>query len=243
MESTQIRFRHMTPDILCCIFNYNENAGALAWKARLENHFETVILDSGSNPKCPDALNLPNIYYSGLMNKAYELLLEKGCRWLMIVTSDIEISDVNAERLVENMKKISLSENVGLYQPSCRWSRRGRALPQSLCHFSGRIRKVNFQEGWFHMASREVLDVVLPVNTDINLLGWGIDLALCHAARVLHRLILVDDRVRVLHPRGTGYRKEEALQQMRAWHATIPGYVSPRHFRPLRENIRYRAES
>lgn len=229
----------MTNDILCCIFNHNSNDGALAWKARMDKHFETVILDSGSSPECPDAMNLPNIFYSGLMNKAYELLKEKDYRWLMIVTSDIEISDSDASRLVERMKDISRSLNVGLYQPSCRWSRRGRALPQSLCHYTGRLRKVNFQEGWFHMASREVLDGILPVDTSINRLGWGIDLALCHSARILRRLILVDDGVKVLHPRGTGYAKDEALAQMRIWHATIPGYTSPRHFRPLKDKIIY----
>lgn len=229
----------MTNDILCCIFNHNVNDGALGWKARLEGHFDTVILDSGSDPQCPDALNLPNIYYSGLMNKAYELLLQKDYRWLMIVTSDIEISDADAAKLVRQMTKLSHSVNVGLYQPSCRWSRRGRALPQSICHLTGRIRKVNFQEGWFHMVSREVLEAILPVNCAVNKFGWGIDLALCHAARIQGRLILVDDGVKVLHPRGTGYAKEEALSQMRAWHATIPGYTSPRHFKALKEKIRY----
>ena len=49
----------------------------------------------------------------------------------------------------------------------------------------------------------------------------------------------MDDRIRVVHPGGTGYNKEEALRQMRAWHETIPGYTSPRHFPPLRDVIRY----
>lgn len=46
------------------------------------------------------------------------------------------------------------------------------------------------------------------------------------------------DRIRVVHPGGTGYNKQLALKQMRAWHATIPGYTSPRHFRPLREPVK-----
>lgn len=226
--------------VLCCIFNYNENEKSIEWWKRLSPHFDTVILDSGSNPPClhEGALNLPNIFYSGLMNKAYELLKEKGYRWLMIVTSDIEISDKHTARLVERMKFILTTSNVGLYQPSCAWSRRGRAHHQSMCHFTGRMRCVNFQEGWYHMVCREVLDEIMPVDTSINLLGWGIDVALSHIARVQRRLIVVDDKVRVLHPKGTGYNRDKAAKQMEEWLKTIPGFTSPRHYLPIKDKIR-----
>lgn len=226
-------------DVLCCIFNHNANEGALAWKRILGGSFDTVILDSGSNPPCPEAVNLPNIYYSGLMNEAYRLLKEKGSRWLVVVTSDIEISADNARRLIDGISRIARSSNVGMYQPSCRWSLRGRALPQSMCHMTGRVRCTNFQEGWFHMVRRDVLDRILPIDLTVNRLGWGVDLALCHSARTAGLLILVDDRVKVLHPKGSGYGHGEAKAQMRNWHSTIEGYVSPRHFRPLKADIRY----
>ena len=78
----------MQDKILCCVFNHNENAGAIAWWERLSPYFDTVILDSGSEPPCrhEGALVLDNIYYSGLMNKAWELLLEKE----VIFADDIE---------------------------------------------------------------------------------------------------------------------------------------------------------
>jgi len=229
----------MKNSIVCCIFDYNDHESASRWADRLSPHFDTVILDSGSVPPCPHpkAVHFDNIFYSGLMNKAYEYMLSKDAAWLMIVTSDIEIDEANFDKLVCGMKEISRSVNVGLYQPSCRWSIKGRALHQSMCHFSGRLRRVNFQEGWFHLASREVLQEVLPMNVEINKFGWGVDLALSHFCRILHKLVLVDDRVKVLHPRGTGYNRDKALAQMRAWHATIPGYTSPRHFRPLRDEV------
>ncbi len=231
----------MNDRILCCIFNHNHNEDAIRWCDRLSPYFDTVILDSGSLPACGDsrAMVLPNIYYSGLMNKAYELLVQKGCRWLMIVTSDIEIDDANAARLVAAMDRISHSTNVALYQPCCKFSMHGRALPQSMCHLTGRMRCTNFQEGWFHLVCREILDEVLPMDTRLNKFGWGVDLALCHFARIHKMLILVDDRVKVIHPRGTGYNRDAALGQMRRWHASIPGYCSPRHFKPLKEPVSY----
>ncbi len=232
----------MENKILCCVFNHNDNEKSSAWADRLSPHFDTVILDSGSDPVCthPLSVTLPNVFYSGLMNKAYELLCERGYRWLMIVTSDIEIGDHDMEKLVAAMKDMANTKNVALYQPSCRWSLKARALHQSMCHFTGRVRKVNFQEGWFHLVCREVLDDVLPMDVNLNLYGWGVDLALCHYARVRGMLILVDDRIRVLHPRGTGYNRDKSLYQMREWHKTLPGYTSPRHFSPSKDKIEYR---
>ena len=231
----------MTQDVLCCVFDHNQHEGAARWADLLSPHFDTVILDSGSTPACPHpaALHLENVYYSGLMNEAYRLLRARDYRWLMIVTSDIEIDAANAARLVAGMQDIVRTANVGLYQPSCALSLHGRALYQSVCHYTGRLRRVNFQEGWFHLVCREVLDAVLPVDVAVNRLGWGVDLALSHAARVGRMLVLVDDRVRVVHPRGSGYNRDAAKEQMRHWLAGLPGYTSPRHFRPLKDEIRY----
>ena len=228
--------------ILCCIFNHNKNREASAWAERLRNRFDTVILDSGSNPACshPLSVTLDNVYYSGLMNEACRRAAAGGYEWVMIVTSDMEISPENTARLLDAMDMVSKSVNVGLYQPSTAW--KGRSLPQSRCHFTGRMRCTNFQEGWFHLVRRDLLEKVCPIDTSLNLFGWGVDLALCHYARVNKLLILVDDRIRVVHPGGTGYNKEEALRQMRAWHATLPGYTSPRHFSPLKEKIIYQEE-
>ena len=229
----------MNDRILCCIFNHNDNASAGAWADRLSGRFDTLILDSDSNPRCPHPLAVPldNVYYSGLTNEAYRRAVEGGYRWVLIVTSDLQISEKHTARLLAAMEQISHAQNVGLYQPSTAW--RGRSLPQSRCHWTGRMRPASFQEGWFHLVRTDLLGKICPIDTSLNLLGWGIDLALSHFARVSRLLILVDDRIRVVHPGGTGYNRDEALRQMRAWHATLPGYTSPRHFRPLREPVRY----
>lgn len=229
----------MNDRILCCIFNHNDNEAAAAWADRLSGRFDTLILDSGSNPRCPHPLAVPldNVYYSGLTNEAYRRAVEGGYRWALIVTSDLQISDKHTARLLAALEQVSHAQNVGLYQPSTAW--RGRSLPQSRCHWTGRMRPASFQEGWFHLVRTDLLGKICPIDTSLNLLGWGIDLALSHFARVSRLLVLVDDRIRVVHPGGTGYNRDEALRQMRAWHATLPGYTSPRHFRPLREPVRY----
>ena len=233
----------MSSPILCCIFNYNENAGASAWADHLSPYFDTVILDSGSNPRCPHPLAVPldNLYYSGLMNEAWRRGKEGGYGWVMIVTSDIAIQERFVAPLAAAMQDIARTTNVGLYQPSTAW--RGRSLPQSRCHWTGRLRSTSFQEGWFHLIRMDLMDKVCPVDTSLNLLGWGIDLALSHFARMMDLMVLVDDRIRVVHPGGSGYNKAEAERQMRAWHATLPGYTSPRHFPPRKGPIRYKEEA
>lgn len=232
----------MNSRILCCVFDYNDHANASVWADRLSGRFDTVILDSGSNPRCqhPCAVPLENVYYSGLMNEAYRRATEGEYGWVMIVTSDLQLKERDVPKLLDAMEQIAHSKNVGLYQPSTAW--KGRSLPQSRCHFTGKMRCTNFQEGWFHLVRTDLLQEICPIDCSLNRLGWGVDLALSHFARVRKLLVLVDDRIRVVHPAGTGYNKEEALRQMRAWHATLPGYTSPRHFRPLKEPILFFAD-
>ena len=230
----------MNDRILCCIFNHNDNAQAAAWADRLSPHFDTLILDSGSEPRCthPCSVPLDNIYYAGLMNEAWKRGVEGDYRWVLVLTSDLQIREKHTARLLEALRQVSHALNVGLYQPSTAW--RGRSLPQSRCHWTGRMRPASFQEGWFHLVRLDLLGKVCPIDLSLNRLGWGIDLALSHYARVEGLLNLVDDRIRVVHPGGSGYNRDEALRQMRAWHASLPGYTSPRHFRPLRAKVLYR---
>ena len=170
----------MNDRILCCIFNHNDNAQAGAWAERLSPRFDTLILDSGSEPPCPHplAVSLANLYYSGLVNEAYRRAMEGGYRWVLIVTSDLQISEKHTARLLDALEQVSHAENVGLYQPSTAW--RGRSLPQSRCHWTGKMRPASFQEGWFHLVQTDLLGKICPIDTSLNRLGWGVDLALCH---------------------------------------------------------------
>lgn len=225
--------------ILCCIFNYNENDKAIAWSERLSPCFDTVILDSGSQPPCdhPTALHLNNIFYSGLMNEAYRLASEGCYPWVVIVTSDVGISDKGARALCRRMEKLSYAENVGLYQPgNSLW---GTSHSKSRARLFGGIRKSNFQEGWFHLVRTDLLGRICPIDLSINRLGWGLDMALCYFANIEDKLILVDSDITVRHPGGTGYNRDEADRQMQAWFTTIPGFRDPFHMPKANGPIRY----
>lgn len=225
--------------ILCCIFNHNENEKAIMWSNRLSPWFRTVILDSGSNPPCdhPTAVNLENIYYSGLVNEAWRLAKEGEYPWVVILTSDLEISEENVPALVRRMEKISWSTNVGLYQPAN--SRKGTSHWHSRYKWPPIIRRRWFQEGWFHMVRVDLLDKICPIDLNVNRLGWGIDVVLSYFSVLSRRLILVDSGVTVEHPAGTGYNREEAERQMWEWYKTIPGFTDPKNLGTVRGPIRY----
>lgn len=236
-------FKKKTPvpsdRILCCIFNHDENEKAIGWSERLSPWFKTLILDSGSNPPCvhPTAVTLDNIYYSGLVNEAWRRAKEGNFPWVVILTSDLEISPENEFPLVRKIERISRSTNVGLYQPAN--ARKGTSHIHSSYKWPPIIRRSWFQEGWFHMVRVDLLDKICPIDLNINRLGWGIDVALSYFSIMSRRLILVDSGVTVEHPGGTGYNREEAERQMWQWYKTIPGFTDPQYLGTVHGPIRY----
>ncbi|MCR4566132.1 MAG: hypothetical protein K5651_08605, partial [Bacteroidales bacterium] len=213
--------------VLCCIFNHNENEKAISWSERLSPWFPTLILDSGSQPPCdhPSAVQLDNIFYSGLMNEAWRRAREGGYPWVMVLTSDLEISSHQLLRLVKRVERMSWTTNVGLYQPAN--AEKGSSHWHSRYVWPPRIRRRSFQEGWFHLVRTDLLDKICPIDLSVNKLGWGLDTALSYFSIMENKLILVDSGVTVRHPAGTGYNREEAERQMWEWYKTIPGFVDP----------------
>jgi|GEM_PF-1451425 len=217
-------------DVLFCIFNHNCNDNSIFWSESFSPWFKTVILDSGSEPPCvhPSAVNLDNVYYSGLMNEAYARAVEGGYKWVVVLTSDLRISEKDIPRLARSISKMSKAVNVGLYQPAN--SLKGTAHWHSMRKRPYKLRRRRFQEGWFHMVRTDVLGKICPVDTSVNRLGWGLDVALSYYCLKEDLLILVDSRIPVEHPAGTGYNREEAERQMKVWFSLIPGFKNPEEF-------------
>ena len=227
------RFRRlpaMSSDVLFCIFNYNCNDNSIYWSESFSPWFKTVILDSGSEPPCdhPSAVHLDNVYYSGLMNEAYARAVQGGYKWVVVVTSDLRISKGDVPRLAKSISKMSKAVNVGLYQPAN--ALKGTAHWHSMRQKPYKLRRRCFQEGWFHMVRTDILGKICPVDTSVNKLGWGLDVALSYYCLKEDLLILVDSRIPVEHPGGTGYNRAEAERQMKEWLSLIPDFKDPEEF-------------
>lgn len=207
---------HPSP-IAVFIFNYNHNDNANRLKSLFLPHFPTYILDSGSNPPCPNAIHYENIYYGGMWNEAIKKA--KGHEWCCVITSDVIIDAQFEATLPERMKQIMRIPTVGAYQPSCHQS--GRSHKYGYNKSTGNFREVPYFEGWFQMF-RTSLGFSLDLS--LNRLGWGPDLYICKRARDRGMKNIVDDAVVVYHPKESGFSNHEAAQQMDAWSATLPDF-------------------
>jgi hypothetical protein len=203
--------------IVVTIFNYNQNENAERLKALFLPHFPTYIFDSGSEPPCPDAIRFENIYYGGMWNEAIKK--SRNYEWCCLITSDVQIADQEAAKLVERMKGVSMASDVGNYQPSCALN--GRSHAYGYNKNTGNFRAVPYFEGWFQMF-RTSLGFSVPL--DVNRIGWGTDKYLCKRARDRGLKNIVDDAVTVYHPNGSGFDNNEANRQMQEWADTLPDW-------------------
>lgn len=199
------------------IFNYNCNENANRLKALFGAHFPTYILDSGSNPPCPNAIHYDNIYYGGMFNEAIKK--SRNYEWCCIITSDVRIDPQFDTILPQRMMQIMRDKTVGNYQPSCHHT--GRSHQYGYNKSTGNFRAVPYFEGWFQ-CFRTSLGFSLDLS--INSLGWGPDLYLCKRARDRGLKNIVDDAVVVYHPKDTGFSNAEAAKQMDAWAAKLPDF-------------------
>ncbi|HEX7905860.1 MAG TPA: glycosyltransferase [Chitinophagaceae bacterium] len=202
--------------ILCVIVNHNHNSNAKKLKTLFTNYYETIVVDSGSTEKDNDFINLPNIYYSGLYNYAYETALNNEYEHLLFICSDVIIEDDQAREMISNLSSIDLSK-IGVYSPASS----GRSHYQCKKRNETGFRIVDFVEGFIFLANMKVLKQFSPLITDENLFGWGIDVAKGYYARKLNLLCILDDEVSVFHPAETGYPSHEAEEQMYKWFASL----------------------
>jgi hypothetical protein len=76
---------------------------------------------------------------------------------------------------------------------------------------------VSFADGFCFAARKHFLARVCPIDLDINPLGWGPDTHLGYLAIIYGGCVVVDDRIVVFHPEGTGYDERQAALQYREW--------------------------
>ena len=197
---------------LCCIFNYNESKNAEILLSLASEHFDTIVMDSGSKKRPSNAINYKNIYYSGLLNNAHNIAKEKGYKYLFIICSDVTIGKHEMQAIRNNIAGLNLSE-IAVYAPSSQGSTYEFCKRQP----GSSLRAVPFVEGYIFFCATSVLDYFCPVNVQENKLGWGLDLATGYYAGNSGFLCVIDDEIEVSHAKGSGYSRELALLEMEFW--------------------------
>lgn len=104
-------------------------------------------------------------------------------------------------------------------------------------------------DGIVFSLSPGIIERMRRVTYGSNPLGWGIDLLFCSAAHVGNGVVVIDDSVKVYHPRQTGYDTQMARQSMdvfmknftlreRVQCELLRSYVNGNH---MRQRLRQRA--
>jgi hypothetical protein len=215
--------------VICFIFNYNKDENASRWYSLLNNYFKVCILDTyhlehGTHFICNNqekVIELNNIYVGGLTIKSYEIAKKENYQWVMIVNSDVQCDDENFIKLINSITEVRIHNNIGVWEPS--------ALPGSMCdgttmvlptnrhlynNKTNSMRNVVRGEGWFEFVKVEIMDNIIPfLNYEENKYGWGINDAFCRVSKKIGQRVVIDDRVCMYHPFGTGYDNLKALEE------------------------------
>lgn len=193
-------------DILCVIVNHNNNENALNLKSLFSHELETIIIDSGSNTTHIDFyICLDNVYYTGLFNEAYNQLKIRNKRKLFFICSDVKVISDN---IIDCIKTIP--EDCYYYSPSVE----GRCKDFAKNKGTNSLRSVNFIEGFIFLIDKEILDIFMPIDWNLNRYGYFIDILCSYYTLIKNKKILIDDRCIVYHPESIGYDELGALTQM-----------------------------
>ncbi|HUF07819.1 MAG TPA: hypothetical protein VMO47_00775 [Rhodothermales bacterium] len=229
------------PGLLISIVNHENTENALRLASRFRECAKTLLIDSGSALTGEEVKHfdvvLPNVYYAGLFNESLRQTLNRpDIEILLFVCSDVTTED--ASLLVDRLAQAFSDDSIGVYTPSCT----GRSLEFCRRLETGALREIPFVDGFIFAVRRSVLRELQPIDVDVNLLGWGIDVRISYVAASMQLRTVVDDGVAVYHPPDCGYDQALAFDQMTTWLASH-GDGSLRYFqlsRRLKRLSRYR---
>jgi len=191
------------------ILHHNNPRGAEMLWCGLDTVFDDVeVYDSGSDdgkhPRC-QSTTLPNIYWTGAWNKIMAEASDYDAVWMP--GADIELLC----HVEDYREAIEASLPFGCWSPAIH----GRAHPfmQKVNYAHGMAMSVRNVEGMAMACSGELMREVGELVPG-SPMGFGQDFWLCHRARQMGLRNVIDGRVDVYHPPGTGYDEKLAHSQM-----------------------------
>lgn len=204
--------------LLVAVINHNHNQEGIALKNNLSPLADTILIDSGSTfeegEKEQFDYTLPNVYYNGLINQAYEAF-EEAHTHMLLITSDVMIEDFEA--FIGRMEEVyTQNSQVAVYAPSAAHSTHHHQNNLK----SNDLRKVTFTEGFCFVMPREFLDEICPIDLEVNKIGHGIDMYMGFLSMKYGKWAVVDDRITVDHPHGSGYSDKQARIERDRWYDT-----------------------
>lgn len=216
-------------DILFCILNYKHSENAIKWYESLKNNFAVSILDTYvlDNPDSNDpllnfngnVLFYHNIFLGGVTYEAFKICIGGGFKFLCIITSDVEIDDKNIVQLKERFQ--NLPDDIGIYEvsadaDSCVMGVVGQIeyTKRYFIKSEQDFKEDGLAEGWLYGINVECIKHLLPfINIKNHKHAWGVGGALLNISKSKGYRNVIDSKVFVHHPKGTGYSSYEAKNE------------------------------
>ncbi|MGN8225571.1 hypothetical protein [Gracilimonas sp. BCB1] len=207
-------------NIAIIIFNHELNEKAIQLKQRFIGNVDVFLFDSGSQISNLERQYFDkafeNIYYNGLLNATNEFLKKQGYEIGVIITSDVEISNIGI--FLDKIRRAFEKEEIGVYAPSAEYSFHHHMIYNK----SNSVQQVSFTEGFCFAFRSNILNEMCPVDIKLNKFGYGTDVILGYHALDQGFISAVDHSYYVNHPYGSGYDKQAAIKAKHNWLASLP---------------------
>jgi hypothetical protein len=195
------------PKIKAVVMSHNQPVSTDELYRKLASCFNVTVFDSGSDedkrPSCP-VERLPNLYWTGCWREAMKRY-GKGLDFLWVLGGDIYLLNEPEEYL--NAMVSLKAYNVACWTPAV--VGRSRACMQAE-RTGGRVLSVYNLEGQAMALSGAMLDHIGQAFPPGARLGWGVDIWLSWKGWSSGMRNILDGRVRIGHPGGSGYDYIEA---------------------------------
>jgi hypothetical protein len=197
----------MTFSLKVVILNHNQKQSADILFDRFQGLCDVALFDSGSSPDQVSEKTthrLPNLFWTGCWNKAWELFADYDVIWC--IGGDCELLS----------EPSAYVEAIQSAYPFGTWSSviRGTAHDYMKAELAeGHVYSVQYLEGMAFAISRQLWQKVGPFDAE-NYIGHGLDLYCCYISRQDKLKNILDGRVEMMHPPSEQYDHTDAVNLM-----------------------------
>ena len=203
-------------NILYFVFSWKgQYEKAKEWEMKLLPYGNVVVINSDDDNEEDGWVNIGNeCYFSDQFRAALKIYQEnKDVDVICHIQADASIDDFG--KIIESAKKTFDEYNWGVYAPNVDDT---FYIPERTDVFDleNNLKVVATTDNTCWFIHKDIVNKMIE-NISLmqhNQLGWGWDLLICAFAHLTQRKVIRDYNYTVDHPASTGYKKDEAEQEM-----------------------------
>ena len=209
--------------IQCFIFNWKgQYENTLKLEKELKNYVDVVVVNSDDEHKFEHWKNIGNEYYFSAQFRIALNLFDPekyDCFWH--IQSDA--SSDQFKQIIDSAKNSFEKYKWGVYAPNV----------DDTFYIPSRTDIIDIENGLKLVATTDNTcwfihkDFIQEMIENLNLmstneLGWGWDLLICAFSHIKQRKVIRDYNFTIHHPPSTGYKKDQAEEEMQEMYSKCP---------------------